>query len=71
MVLYVFVTMAFSGGIPILYAIAAVFFFVTYWVDKILLLKFYRKPPNYSIKMANGVAKWFKWALLMHFIVSY
>jgi len=32
----------FSTGMPILYLFASIFFFLSYWVNKILLLKFYR-----------------------------
>jgi len=63
--------MIYSGGIPLLYPISALYFLVTYWVDKWMLIKFNRKPPNFSTRMAKGVLYWFKWALLIHFIVSY
>ena len=46
------VTFLYSGGMPILYASAGLFFFVTYWVDKCLLLRCYRKP----IKFNNYIA---------------
>ena len=35
----VFVTMMYSGGLPVLYPIAALYFCITYWSDKYLLLK--------------------------------
>ena len=34
---------------PILYFLAAVYCLIAYWVDKILLLKFYKKQ-NYYIE---------------------
>jgi len=33
-----YVTMLYGSGIPILYLIAAIYFFTTYWVDKWLVL---------------------------------
>ena len=36
------VTFLYSSGIPLLYPLACIFFFVTYWVDKFLLLRCYR-----------------------------
>eukprot|EP00347_Sterkiella_histriomuscorum_P022647 403337690 len=40
-----FIIMMYSSGIPVLYLIAFVSFFVQYWFDKIFLLKCYQKPP--------------------------
>jgi len=42
MLTVVYVVMLYGSGIPILYLVAAVFFFVTYWVDKILFFNYYR-----------------------------
>jgi hypothetical protein len=36
-----FICLTFSAGIPILYPIGFVFFFVTYWFDKISISRFY------------------------------
>jgi hypothetical protein len=68
---YVFVTMLYSGGLPLLYPISAAYFGVTYWVDKYLLTKFYRKPPTYDTKLAKSALYWFKWAFVLHFICAY
>jgi len=70
MVLVIFVTFSFSAGMPILYLLACVYFLITYWVDKVILLKFSRKPPNYSISMVKGVISSFKYAILIHVIIG-
>jgi len=49
---YVFVVMTYSGSMPILYPIAAVFFFLCYWNDKVLMIYFYRKPPMFDNSIA-------------------
>ena len=36
------VTFFYSSGIPLLYPIACLFFFMTYWVDKFLLFRYYK-----------------------------
>jgi hypothetical protein len=36
-----FVIMLYSSGMPIMYMIGFVFFSITYWFDKILIIKFY------------------------------
>lgn len=41
-----FVTMAFSGGMFALNMMSFLFFFATYWIDKIGILRFYRRPPH-------------------------
>lgn len=69
--LFVIITLTFSGGMPILYLISAVFFLITYWMDKYLLVSFYRKPANYSINIFESTIAWFKWGILIHFIVAY
>jgi len=71
LITFVFITMMFSGGMPILYLITAAYCGATYWVDKYLLLTFYKKPPNFNTKIAKSALRWFKWALFFHFSVAY
>ena len=68
MLTVVFVTMLYGSGIPILYLISAVFFFATYWVDKILIFYYYRKPELLDENLATRTLYWFKYALLLHVI---
>lgn len=67
---YVLITLFFGAGLPLLYPISALYFGVTYWVDKYLLTKHYRKPPIYNTRIAKGALYWFKWALLVHVIIA-
>ena len=62
--------MIYSGGLPLLYPLAALSFLAIYWSDKYLLLRSYRKPPLFDNKIALPVLRWFKYALLGHFIIS-
>jgi len=48
MMVVIYVVMLYGSGIPILYLVAAVFFFVTYWVDKELVFNHYRKTEMYD-----------------------
>jgi len=70
LITYVFITIIYGGGMPILNLISAIYFGVTYWVDKTALVKAYKKPPNYNSRMAKGAFYWFKWAVLIRLIVS-
>ena len=60
------VTLLYSGGLPIMYPTGAVFFFITYWMDKCLLFKCYRKPIKFDIYMARHTLFYFKFILLAH-----
>lgn len=67
---FVFVTMAYSGGLPVLYPIASIYFFITYWVDKYLLINHYKEPPNYDSLMIKEIIYTFKWAFVCHCIIA-
>ena len=62
------VTFIYSGGMPILYASSALFFIVTYWVDKCLLLRCYRKPIKYNNHMAGASLSFYKYICALHLI---
>jgi len=59
-----------SGGIPLLLPFACLTFFVTFWVDKILLLRMYNKPPQYDHVLALTVTRLLPVALMVHLAVS-
>ena len=42
MLIVLAVAFFYSSGIPILYPLAALFFFITYWTDKWLLFRYYK-----------------------------
>ena len=42
----VLMALLFGAGLPVLYPITAVAFFNCYWVDKFLLLNYYRPAPR-------------------------
>jgi len=71
-VLYViWVTMTYSSGLPILYFVAVIYFFVTYWVDKFLIFHYYRLPPNYSVALSNASITLMKFSIIVHYIFGY
>lgn len=41
-----FVGMAYSGGMFAINVLSFLFFMLTYWVDKAMLLRFYKRPPH-------------------------
>lgn len=54
-----------------LYPIAAIYFAITYWTDKWLLLKYYLEPHQYDASMAEYIVSFFKYAFVLHFAVTY
>lgn len=60
------VAFLYSGGMPIMYPTAAAFFFITYWIDKCMLLKYYRRPIKFDNHLAKKTLNYFKWILLLH-----
>jgi hypothetical protein len=65
-----FVTFMFSAGLPVLYPVAVIFFAVTYWCDKYLVLRHYRKPPAFDNFLALRTIECFKFALALHVLVG-
>lgn len=44
----IFCVVMYSGGMPIMYTVGAIYCFVAYWLDKITLLRASARPPAYS-----------------------
>lgn len=64
-----FVCLMYSSGIPALYGIGCVFFFVSYWIAKTLIVKFSRKTifEDYLQEESLGYVKY---AILIHFMIG-
>mmetsp|Transcript_22060 Transcript_22060/g.21240 ORF Transcript_22060/g.21240 Transcript_22060/m.21240 type:complete len:481 (+) Transcript_22060:2146-3588(+) len=66
-----FVTITYSAGIPFLYMVQFSSLFITYWLDKMLFLKYYKKPPSYDVNLTLDSIKLLKYAVLIHFIIGF
>lgn len=64
------VTLIFGAGIPLLYHVAAVGFFVRYHVDKWVILRLTRKPPLYSKKLFETFDEMFLVLLVAHIAMA-
>jgi len=62
----VVIVLMFNAGYPVLNAVAAVSFGITYWVDKTLLLRVYKKPEKVGSQSAQYAAKILPIAFLLH-----
>jgi hypothetical protein len=59
----------YSSGLPILYPVGCIFYFVYYWVYKFLLLKYYRKTKSNG-KIALYSTGFIKYGLLLHMVIA-
>jgi len=69
-VAFVWVTFMYSPGLPVLFLITALNFTIIYWVDKYLLLRFYRTPKNFDEKCIEFSLKEIRLSFVFHFIIG-
>ena len=62
--------MFYSSGMPALYFIGAINFFILYWVYKILLIKFYQITTSFNQDMALKSMRFYKFAVILHLIMG-
>lgn len=62
--------LCFSSGLPILYPVACVSYFVLYWVYKVLLLKYYAKTTEFDEDLPVRSIEYMKYGILFHMIVG-
>lgn len=60
----------FSGGLPVCYLIAAVYFFVFYWVYKFLLLKVYQKTTRFNEDLPLQSINLLRYGLFFHIFIT-
>jgi hypothetical protein len=60
----------FGPGLPILYLLAAMNIFVTYWTHKTWLLKFYKKPPNFGSQIIKLIISGMDIAFYTHVFIG-
>jgi hypothetical protein len=68
--------MIYSSGMPILYIIGAISFFVMYWFDKyccnqfnlnnIIVVRLYKAPPRYGSELSSMSRNFMQYAVLFH-----
>lgn len=63
--------MTYSSGLPVLYAISFLSLVCTYWIDKLLLLRFYRLTDGYSQHLSSRIVKLAPFAILIHSLFGF
>ena len=62
-----FICIYFSAGLPLMYPIGTICFFVTYWFDKISLTRFFQKSKIFNEQLTIRQSKFFKYSIFFHF----
>lgn len=65
-----FSTLFFSAGMPLVTCAAFFSYFLTYWFDRIALLRVYSRPPDYAPNVANLAVWLMPWAVFLHFVIG-
>ena len=60
----------FSPGMPIMYIVTAVNFTAMYWIDKVLVLRFFRSPKNYDETSIKHTISSLKTSFIFHFLMG-
>lgn len=70
-VAFTWVSFMYNIGMPVLFLIGSINFFMMYWIDKWLLLRFHKTPRNYDERTINFSLKYMKLAFLFHAVIGY
>lgn len=65
-----FVILMYSSGMPIMYFTGAVFYIVTFMVNKFLLINFYQKSRTLTRTIPLFAIDFMQYALFMHSFIS-
>eukprot|EP00830_Metopus_es_P004203 TRINITY_DN13884_c0_g1_i1.p1 TRINITY_DN13884_c0_g1~~TRINITY_DN13884_c0_g1_i1.p1 ORF type:complete len:239 (+),score=23.61 TRINITY_DN13884_c0_g1_i1:235-951(+) len=61
-----FFALTFSPGIPLLLPLQALFLLFQYWIDKILFIKYAKRPPPYGMQLHKKGSKLLPLGLIAH-----
>lgn len=67
---FIFVCLAYSSGLPIMYPIGTVYFVMTYWFDKVCLMRYYQKTKVFNEELPIQSVQLFKYAVFLHFVFA-
>lgn len=67
----VYMAMFYGFGLPVLFFIILICFLISYFVDKLAVAWYHRKPPMYDDTLSVNAVYIMKWAGFIHLAVSY
>ena len=63
-------TLLFAGPLPVLVPLAMISFIISFWVDRYLIVNFYRKPPTYTSDVMDPLFQYFTYMIIFHMVMS-
>jgi len=63
--------MTYSMGMPILYFVGFLSMFISYWTDKVLVSKYFRKENGFTADLSRNVVNMLRWAIIVHMPIGY
>lgn len=67
----VFTCFMYSGPIPLLNIVCFFAMIITYWTNKVLIFRYYRRPPCYDADINERAIKFLPLAVVFHCIISF
>jgi len=67
----IFITVTFSSGLPILYLITFASLFISFWVDKFLMLRFFRKQNKFTSSLSASFVALLPFAIVAHIVYGF
>jgi hypothetical protein len=66
-----FVTLMYGLGMPILFPIAALSYFILFSLERLCTAYFYQLPPTFDDKLTKNAMGTLRWAAVLHLIFGY
>jgi len=66
-----FLTLIYCGGLPLLIPVFTIYLFFKYWIEKIKILRTYKKPPRFDAKIHYRVMFIVPFAIFSHILFSW
>lgn len=67
----IFTVMIYSSGMPILYFLCFITLVITYWTDKVLVSRYFRKENGFTADLSRNVVNMLPWAIVVHIPIGY
>ena len=69
MILYI--SFMYSSGMPVLYFLGAIWYTITFFIDKCLYLRLYRKLPHFDRMVHSRIRSFFDYAIFLHMGIGF
>lgn len=66
-----FTTMTYSSGMPILYPLAFLTLLITFWTDKVLVSRYFRKENGFTADLSRQVVNMLPYTVMVHMPFGY